>query len=704
MADAAVVGVALAVIFLLARHRLQGTPWNLDFFSAAAGIGPLLGATLAAAVKIWTFWALLAAIGASVLLKLDSEIALFDAILGGASGAWMAAYVLGQLLGPVGLFRAPVIWLLMIAAAGWSVFGPNRATVSKISAGQAIAVLALALAMVGLVPLELGSPAAPYLDVLSVPAAVQRIISFGRYLPYDNGPYGCWSPSAWTPGLELFLAMLGMGSREPLALLAHSASIVPMAALMIFGTYRLGVATIDDASGGIAALMLFFTNTFRRLVGVRGTAVDLALVAIALAFILDRRSRRVIFALGCLLLGTAVASHAIDGGLAIAAAALAILVRDAYRPRVLLMKAVCLFGSVLVAAPDFAIANQTVLPYPILPLIQIAGIAAIVLGSRALPQPAESIAENPWLTKWRDALLVGIFAAALIYTASTAQDAVFSQVIQQFPALSAFAAIGLLAIAVLPAEEGIDSTAIVIALLMTIIVEAVARRLAAMPGSGAFHAGVADLHYKLDEYWTPYFMVFPAAMPFAILFRRGRGGIVVAAALAILVYPWNPRPGANYDYEEHSVAEDWGIDLGIAARGYWGATPDPRWTMGPNEIALVALLNQEREDGRITTDTHILHLAQDAVVWHEFNRFSVFTGINDDPIVYDIPSADVGWLAGGRVRQMSALPGALAARPPYVLAQVAPPPGVQFPPDGYDLIFDRGRMRLYRRHDLAAQR
>ena len=28
----------------------------------------------------------------------------------------MAAYVLGQTLGPIGLFRAPVIWLLLIAA------------------------------------------------------------------------------------------------------------------------------------------------------------------------------------------------------------------------------------------------------------------------------------------------------------------------------------------------------------------------------------------------------------------------------------------------------------------------------------------------------------------------------------------------------------------------------------------------------------
>lgn len=147
-----------------------------------------------------------------------------------------------------------------------------------------------------------------------------------------------------------------------------------------------------------------------------------------------------------------------------------------------------------------------------------------------------------------------------------------------------------------------------------------------------------------------------------------------------------------------------GISFDTAARGYWGLTPDAHWMMGPNEMELVNLLDAEKDAGRITIKTHILHLAQDVIVWHEFNRFSVYTGIADDPMVYDIPGSDVGWLAGGRVRQMPALPEALASRPPYILVQVAPPPTVKFPPDDYDLIFNRERLQLYRRRDLVSRK
>jgi hypothetical protein len=125
--------------------------------------------------------------------------------------------------------------------------------------------------------------------------------------------------------------------------------------------------------------------------------------------------------------------------------------------------------------------------------------------------------------------------------------------------------------------------------------------------------------------------------------------------------------------------------------------------MGPDELALVEVLQNERSAGRITMKTHILHIANDVIVWREFNRFSVFTGIDDDPIVQEIPPSDIGWLAGGRVRQMEALPEALAQKPPYILIQIPPPASVNFPPDDYDKIFGRGKLQLYRRHDLVAQ-
>ena len=703
--DCAVVGVALVAISMFSYYRLLGTPWQIDFPSAYEGIKPVLGATLFAALKIWTFWAITAAIGAAIQIKLDPEIDSFDALLGGAAGAWMAAYVLGQFLGPIGLFRAPVIWLLMIAAGAWILLTPTRFVMPRLTPGRAMAILALILVMVGLVPLQLGSPAAPYMDVMSYPASVQRILSFKRYLPFDNDPYGCWGPQAQTPALELFLAMLAMGSRVKLGLLAHSATIVPMAGLIIFGAYRLGAATLGDTAGGIASLLLFFTNTFRRAVGVRGTAVAFGMVGVGLGLVLDRRARRSTFALGCLILGAAVASHTIDGGFAVAVASFTILLRDATRPRILFLKGVCLFGSVLVAAPDLAVSTKTVLPYPILPLLQIVGIVAILWGAHALPQPPSITDESraEYDPRKYNAAMFALFVIVLAYTLTKFPDSIYAQIFQQFPMLSAFAAMGLLAIGTLRGREArsIDGSPIILALLVTIAVEMIARKLGAMEGSAAYHAGIDDLHYKLDEYWTPYFLIFPAALPFAVIFYRGRRALVVAALLAILIYPWNPRPTGNYDYEEHSIAENWGIDVSTAGRGYWGSTPDSKWTMGPDELALVEVLQEERKAGRITMKTHVLHIANDAIVWRQFNRFSVYTGIDDDPIVQEIPSSDIGWLAGGRVRQMSELPDALAQKPPYILIQIPPPDSVKFPPEGYDRIFDRGVLQLYRRHDLA---
>src|SRR5579863_8061281 len=72
--DCAVVGVALVAISMFSYYRLLGTPWQIDFPSAYEGIKPVLGATLFAALKIWTFWAITAAIGAAIQIKLDPEI------------------------------------------------------------------------------------------------------------------------------------------------------------------------------------------------------------------------------------------------------------------------------------------------------------------------------------------------------------------------------------------------------------------------------------------------------------------------------------------------------------------------------------------------------------------------------------------------------------------------------------------------------
>jgi hypothetical protein len=693
------VALAVALVAWLAILRLEGTPYSNNFGAALVGLRSVLPATGVAALKLWSFWTLSAIVIGGLALQIDPALDFLDAVLIGASGVWVIAYLLGQLIGPLGLFRPMTIWLMLTAG----IFQLSRKLPKlpplTVSAGQKLTILACGLLTIGLLPLELGSPLAPYMDVLSYPASVQRILSFGLYLPFDNDPYGCWGPRAQTPALELFYAMLALGGGVKLGVLAHSGTMVPMAALLICATYRLGVTLANDTVGGVAALLLFFANIFRRLTGMRGTAVAFVLVALSLAFFLDRRRNRTLVTTGAIALGTAVAAHAIDGGLAMLAAASGVLVWLAegdYRRFATGIS--CLFGASLIALPELVIGLGKPIPYPLMPLAQIAGIAVIILSAKNLNWGAT---RPEYRLPWLNGSLVLIFVAWILYSDAVAHNAMFVQIMRQLPLLALFGSAGLVVwITIDDASLRLPNGAALIA--TTLLFGAIGQCLglfAGITGNEAFRSGIDDIGFKLGEYWCPYFLVFPAAVPFALLFDTSSRSrlISVLALLTILIYPWYPRFHVDYNFDEHSIAEEWGIDLGIAGGGFWSGTHDSRWTMGPADFALVRFLRHEQALGRVTTATHILHIAHDAAVMGDFNRFSVLTGINDDPILYDIPSTDIGWMATSRVRPISELSSALADHPAYILEQTNPPAWLKNPPDGYTEVFRQDMLRLFRR-------
>ena len=696
----AVIAVALAVasVAWLAIRRLDGTPYSINFDAALAGLRPVLPVTGAAALKLWSFWGLSAIVIAGLSLQIDPTLDLLDAVLAGASGVWVVAYLLGQLLGPIRLFRPVTIWLLLAAGIIQLYRKPPRLPPLAASAGQKLTMISFGLLALGLMPLEFGSPLAPYMDVLSYPASVQRILSFGVYLPFDNDPFGCWGPRAQTPGLELFYAMLALGSRVKLGVLAHSGTMIPMAALLIFATYRLGLTLASDTVGGVAALLLFLTNIFRRLTGMRGTAVAFALVALGLAFFLDRRRNRTLVGAGAIVLGASVASHAIDGGLAMLAAAtgaLTWLVQGDYRRFTAGLG--CLFGAALIALPELMIGLGKPVPYPLLPLAQIAGIAVIILAVKNLNRNA---AQSEYRLPWLNGALVLLFVAWVMYCDAIAHDSMFVPIMRQLPLLSLFGLAGLVVWITVDDSFALpNGLALVAAMLLLGAIGQFLGLFAGITGNEAVRSGIDDIGFKLGEYWCPYFLVFPAAIPFALLFDMGFRSrmIVVLALLTMLIYPWYPRFHVDYNFDEHSIAEEWGIDLGIAAGGFWSGTHDSRWTMGSADFALVDYLRGEQALGRITTGTHILHIAQDATVMGDFNHFSVFTGINDDPMLYDIPGTDIGWMATSRVRSIYQLSSALDEHPAYILEQISPPPWVKNPPDGYTEVFRKDTLRLFRR-------
>ena len=684
---------ALVWVIVMATRQLETTGHWVHFSEAFAGVKTLLPITGFAAIKLWSFWAFSAAVVTGLLLQIDPELDFSDAVLAGAAGVWVIAYLLGQVLGPIGLFRPAVIWILLAGGVVQIWRKPPRLRIAAMSTGQKLALLAFGLVSVGMVLLELGSPLVPYMDVLTYAAATQRILSFG-YHPFDNDPFGCWGPRAETPGLELFFAMLAMGSRVKLGVLAQSGTMVPMAALIIFTTYRLGVTLAGDTVGGMAALFLSFTNIVRRMTGMRGTAVDFALVALGLAFFLDRRRSPTLVAMGAIVLGAAVAGHAIDGGLAMLVAAAGALLwlaqRDSER---FAISVLCLSGAALFAMPEVAIGMARHVAYPLLPLCQLVGLLLILLAVRRL-SPGE--VRDSKLVSWLSKGLVALLIVIVIHSNASGGDSIFTELMSEFPLLFLFALGGLIIWAASDdgSRQSLGAAIVVIALLAGTGNE-VLNSLMSFSGSEVYQTALMDVGYKLKEYWCPYFLIFPAAIPFALLHdtRERTRLVVILALLTLLIYPWLPRYNVSYDYNEHSIPEEWNIELSGAAGGGWPETHDSRWTMNPDDFALVDFLRAEQASGRIGTDTHILHIAHDANVTGDFNRFSVFTGIDDDPIIPQIE----GWAKGSRTRTTSLLAQALAERPPYILEQVSPPSSIKNPPDGYEEVFRRGTLRLLRR-------
>ncbi len=697
----AIVWAGLLAVTLISIHSLRRFPDRISWVDAWRGIRPLLLTTGWAALKLWAFWAVSAAVLAGLYLGYDPSIAPGDALLAGAAGLWAIAWLLGSLLGPLGLFRAPLVAALLAAGVLRLWRHPPRVAWSAPGTGAKLALLAWGLLAVSMLPMQLGAPVPPYMDVLSYPASVQRILTFHRYLPFNNDPWGGYGPYAQTPALELFYAMLALGGHIRLGVLAESAAMVPMAGMIIFGAWRLGTALFDDASGGGAALLLFFTCLFRRAQGMRGTAVAFALVGFGLAFLLELRRNRTLAATGAVLLGTAVASHALDGAFAMAVAGMAAAMWLVEGGWALCAAGLgCLVGAALIGLPEFFIGSVRSLPYPALPLMQMAGLGAILLSVRAAPPPA---AVAPRAPRWINLGLVLALAALIGYRHYWSSNGVLAAAAENSPALAILCAAGLIAAAARWCSER-DAMRygglVAFALLLGIAAEYLGYRVGMRAATVEGRAMASEIGFKLQDYWYPYFMAIGAGALFGFVYQRVAQATTLFALLALLIYPWHRVDNPNYaDAAQHSIPEQWAFNLSTAAHGYFFGAADSRWIMGPDGFALVEVLEGEVAAGRITPATHILHLTADIAYWRSV-QYQVYTGINDDPMITNYNPGDP-WEAGGRVAGWDQLPAALGRRPPYILEQVAPPRWLPQPPAGYETIFSRGDLRLFRRLGVA---
>jgi hypothetical protein len=689
---------ALLILGAVSIYHLREPYHSYIWVVPFEGFRAVWPTTAWAAARVWIFWSLTTIVAGLVLLRLDAKLAVCDAIIGGAACTWIFAYIAGNLLGPIGLFRSWTIWLTVIVVVLWIARDPPAIKLTAPTTGQKLALLACLLMVISELPLELGSPVSPYMDALNLPASVQRILTFHSYLPLDDDPYGYWGPMSQTPAASLLFAFLGLGAHLSLGVLAVTAAMVPMAALIIFATYRLGRTLMDDIGGGMAALLIFATTLLVRAQHLRGTPIAFAILAIGLAFFLDRDRSPIKTAIGALALGTAFATQAIDGAFAFATAGSVVLVRlldD--NPLKVILQMICLAGAALVALPEISVGLAIKVPYPIIPLVQIIGILLIWFGAVWMTPLAEQPSRPAGWTARAIVLLTLIIFA-------TRPPGVFHALATTFPTLLILCIAGLVTalIASRPKRVGEGIYVAAIGLLLARLAEYLLSANLFSPTSGAAQFGVDDVIWKLNEYWGPYCLIFPAAVLFAWLYWNVSRPLAAAALVVLLVYPWAQHPELDIAYNEHSIAEGWARDWYCAKIGWWTTLPDHRWLQNPSEMDLSAALRKEIAAGRITSHTHIVHVTPKAIIWQDVLLHSVYTGIDDDIYVIH-PDGDLtrGAYANSRMRPISDLPQALASNPPYVVSYNEAQNFLTLPAGKYQEIFTEDGIHLFRRSDLA---
>ena len=255
------------------------------------------------------------------LLPLATGLLLGPCDLAVAAGVvllWSATYVLLLVLGPFGLYSPAALRAIVIA-----VIAALLATLRRRSGGGAverrpwpagawIAIGALALAVVPLFLLQLGSPVSPFMDTLPQAASPERVVTFRSYDPYHNDPTGLWAQTRQMSGHDALFSFVALVAGTN-AQLAMTSLIVPFAALQVLALYLLGRAVGGHLTGGFATLFLLQTFVWRRNTDIRGTAIAFTTVAIGLAFLFSRRRTPLRTALGGLALGLSIPVNPLVG-------------------------------------------------------------------------------------------------------------------------------------------------------------------------------------------------------------------------------------------------------------------------------------------------------------------------------------------------------------------------------------------------------
>ncbi len=693
------VAVAVYVLARLAVLRLGNYPYPLDLHAAWSGAGTTAGATVPALVTVWTVLAVAIGAVARWLRRRAPELVASEAALGAVMVLWAMTDVVLLVLGPTGWYR-PSVLRAVLAVVVVTAFLLGRAGAPRPRArrpwppGAWVAALTIALVLVPLVLMQIGSPVSPFMDILALVAAVQKVVTFRYYDPFANDASGIIALGRGSVGYDAPLSFLSLVAGLP-ASLGISALIVPAALLQITALYLLGRRVHGSMAGGLATLFLMQTFAWRRTMDIRGTCLTFALVSAGLAMLAGRRSGTRT-TLGGLALGTAVTVNPLIGGVGMLVASVQAVVAWLDRGVPIVVSVATLGAASVFALPQVMIGLSRPAPLWSLPLVALAGLA--LLGGAAW------LAEREW-RPWRPrpyvrlVAILGLAFAALLVHARHRFEFMDDQWFGYAP-LALLSTLGLAAAAATvwrrpEGRTGAAIPALTLAVGMLVYVIASPYR---FTGTLDVRSLASEITTKMAYYWSPYWMALVAGVGFAWL-ARGRARVpVVLLVAALVIYPLRyVQEPLDYDAAELSLAETWGFHLSNAARGYHSGLPDRRWVVDDRWRTVGDVLLAEVAAGRIAYDTHVLYLTPGV----NSVEMALYTGISMDPVTPQW-SADNIWLVGTRVRGMQEWPAALAAEPPYVLIANFEGGGHAPDPGAYEEIAKQPGLELYRRRGLVA--
>jgi len=692
-----VIGVlgVLAGVVVMAGSRTLG----FDPGEAMGGIIGQLGGTLWPAIAVSLAVTLQVVAGASLvrILRWSAYRSLSEAMVAGAVGAIAIDLLALVILGPLGLFHwLPLLFIHVGLASLVVVARPFLSPgVLRVPRVDLAAWLLVGLVWIAPVLLQLGSPFAPFVDVLpNHVAPVEHLRTFGSWETLAVSPSPIYGPSrlflGWIAPLAATASLAGLDAGLAVAAFALPLTILFAASARLvartIGSQRaargLGPArdaydVADDPDATSAAywvlLTLPLTFAFLRLPDTRATVLAFVPAALALVIIMDAsrwggRSRSVMLAVA---IGVGLLVHPAIGGFAAGTVGLIGLV-SASRTRPAFAG---ITGGLVLASPALLVMlGVAVTPFIAMPAAAGGLLVAAIVGGRAarddwsMPRPAGSALHiREILLGLSGVLMVLAGLGLLIAVAPGSTGGVVAETIAGMLdwgllliLLVPFAALGRGRLAL--------GSAVVVGLAVALAAGAAGRLL---PASDVL---VQTLAYELPKsagYWVPWALAIAAGLGLAAFWgMRDLPAIArvgaVSAFVILAAISFRPDAVEPEAIEQHRYAETLGIALANAQDGYWVGYPDARRVVDEPRRELVAAVRAEIAAGRLTATTPVLHVAPTFQQW-ETTPLGVLTGVMETTATPDAERSI--HTAGGRLLRLVDLGGLLGPAYPYVVVE-----------------------------------